>query len=127
MELICSICEESYDKKQRKPLVFLCGHTFCKRCISDYFDKHRVIQCFLDRREFSEAIYKSIDDIGTNFEILDKLDIKPIRQVEEDKNNDNQCKLHPKKNLDWFCLTDNMKICSLCRKQHEGHKILDEE
>jgi RING-type zinc-finger len=32
LSLYCSICESRYDQTERRPLVLLCGHTFCKEC-----------------------------------------------------------------------------------------------
>lgn len=32
LSLMCTICEQRYDLVERKPLVLLCGHTFCKDC-----------------------------------------------------------------------------------------------
>ena len=31
----CNICFISFDGSDRKPLILLCGHTFCTKCIND--------------------------------------------------------------------------------------------
>lgn len=75
-------------------------------------------------------MYKSIDDIGVNIELLNQVDTASLARsqtlVEEDKN-DRQCKIHPTKILDMFCLEENIAICSLCMKDHRGHTFIDEE
>jgi len=119
-----------YDIKDRKPLVFLCGHTFCKQCISQNYLKNKEITCF-NRCYFKGHIYKSTDEVGVNIEILSQVEnslkIPSKKAVEEDKN-DKQCLLHPPKILDVFCVTDNIAICSECWvKSHKGHDVITEE
>ena len=67
--LECIICKEFYDIKDRKPLVLLCGHTFCKQCISKDFLINKKIRCSFCPNFKGGHIYKSVEDIGVNYDI----------------------------------------------------------
>lgn len=85
--LTCSICAVLYDIHDKKPVVLLCGHTFCKKCISADHLKNKVIRCF-NRCDFGGHIYKSVDNIGVNIELLNQIDTasKTIRKQEKVNN-----------------------------------------
>lgn len=128
--LECIICKEFYDIKDRKPLVLLCGHTFCKQCMSKDFMINKRIRCSFCPTFKGGHIYKTIDDIGVNYGMQNQVEAMSKIKVEEDKN-DKQCKKHPTKFLDMFCVTDNIAICSKCLllkgKGHQGHDVITEE
>ena len=67
LSLQCSICETRYDTAERRPLVLLCGHTFCKDCHIKSFNQVHHVQCFVCRRNFSST-YKAVAEIGQNIE-----------------------------------------------------------
>ena len=64
------MCLKKFGNNERMPLKLICGHTFCKTCISDYFNSHKSVRCFIDQRDFG---YKSIDDIAMDNEQLLKI------------------------------------------------------
>ena len=35
----CKICNTKYDYNIHRPMIVKCGHTFCKNCINNYFQK----------------------------------------------------------------------------------------
>ena len=46
----CKICKEEFDCNEKKPLIFKCGHTFCKKCILSLTDKGLncpISHCFI--------------------------------------------------------------------------------
>lgn len=69
----CSICDDPYDANSRTPLVLKCGHTFCKRCITQGFQQKGFIQCFVDRLRED----RSLSHLPTNFALVDaaRLDV----------------------------------------------------
>ena len=64
--LSCYICTEIYSQ-DKKPLILVCGHTFCETCLTILFDKCKEIQC-----SFCKIITKleKFDDMIINYSIL---------------------------------------------------------
>ncbi|KAM4609128.1 LOW QUALITY PROTEIN: E3 ubiquitin-protein ligase TRIM39-like [Polymixia lowei] len=58
----CSICLDVFTK----PVSIPCGHTFCKTCITKYWDDSDLWQCPLCKKSFSER-----PDLGINVVILE--------------------------------------------------------
>ncbi|KAM4633118.1 E3 ubiquitin-protein ligase TRIM39-like [Polymixia lowei] len=58
----CSICLDVFTE----PVSIQCGHTFCKTCITEYWDESDLCQCPLCKKTFSER-----PDLGINVVILE--------------------------------------------------------
>lgn len=68
LSLLCMICDEKYDEADKRPLVLMCGHTFCKNCLARFIQSKGYIQCMTCRRKFKD-IYQNVSQIGINIEI----------------------------------------------------------
>ncbi|OMJ66646.1 hypothetical protein SteCoe_36446 [Stentor coeruleus] len=66
----CPICSEVFNKNLRVPLVLLCGHTVCKKCVNDLFSIKKTIICPLDRKTDS----RQISQISFSYTILELID-----------------------------------------------------
>lgn len=69
--LCCYICTDFY-YQEKKPLILVCGHTFCESCLSHMFDSCKEIQC-----SFCKIITKldKFDDMIVNYSMLNLCEI----------------------------------------------------
>ena len=137
LSLVCIICDNRYDDTGRRPMVLLCGHTFCKECVTKFFEQKGYLQCLVCRRKFQGA-YNSVQEVGTNIDIC-----RIVSQIKDQKKKGgtlmgtpggasvrppNACKVHPKAILDLYCLQCDVAICSQCMlKDHRTHDVITEE
>ena len=90
--LMCSLCLEDFDKQELKPKSLPCVHTFCRQCLVLYLQKHYELDnlpCPTCRQLFARP-ETGVDDLPTNFVILDLLDddssnVDQDEQVKRDK------------------------------------------
>jgi hypothetical protein len=77
--LCCYICTDFYTQ-DKKPLILVCGHTFCESCLTNLFDSCKEIQC-----SFCKIITKleKFDDMIINYSMLN------ICEIIQEKNKDN--------------------------------------
>lgn len=77
--LCCYICTDFYTH-EKKPLILVCGHTFCEGCLSALFDSCKEIQC-----SFCKIITKleKFDDMIVNYSMLS------LCEIIQEKNKDN--------------------------------------
>lgn len=77
--LCCYICTEFYTH-EKKPLILVCGHTFCESCLLALFDSCKEIQC-----SFCKIITKleKFDDMIVNYSMLS------LCEMIKEKNKDN--------------------------------------
>lgn len=80
----CFICVDNYSM-DKKPLILVCGHTFCEICLQNMFDNSNEIQCC-----FCKVITKldKFDDMIVNYAVLslatsDTQKFKPICKQEK--------------------------------------------
>ena len=61
----CNVCFARYNLAQRKPLVFTCGHTFCKECVFKMYTQMNVVrhQCPECRKALP---YRSPNEVPIN-------------------------------------------------------------
>ncbi len=64
--LECSICCCNYNLEERKPLIFMCGHSICESCCHSYA---KNLQCQICRKVMT-SIYKTTKDVAQNFEMI---------------------------------------------------------
>ncbi len=77
--LCCYICTDFYTQ-EKKPLILVCGHTFCEGCLLSLFDSCKEIQC-----SFCKIITKleKFDDMIINYSMLS------LCEIIQEKNKDN--------------------------------------
>jgi hypothetical protein len=143
----CFICVDNYSM-DKKPLILVCGHTFCEVCLQNMFDNSNEIQCC-----FCKVITKldKFDDMIVNYAVLslatsDVQKSKPIIKEEKIKSsyavntlsicNCFDLKKNPEK-VDKLlqCIDCNRIVCSNCispegegsvtlaQSVHRNHKI----
>jgi hypothetical protein len=90
--LCCYICTDFYTMKKR-PLILVCGHTFCECCLTQLFDKYKEIQC-----SFCKVITKleKFDDMIINYSMLNLCELI----TERNKGNKNL-------NFNYSCSNEN--------------------
>lgn len=117
MEVICPICYDHYNDKEKIPRILSCGHTYCQSCLMDLRTSN-ILTCPTCRTYFSPDVKQLIK----NFTILDYLYSEKAKQMieaieakqisgedanEESKSLDtNYCIKHPQKRTKFFCETD---------------------
>uniref|UniRef100_A0A8C4XC75 Uncharacterized protein n=1 Tax=Erpetoichthys calabaricus TaxID=27687 RepID=A0A8C4XC75_ERPCA len=106
-EITCSVCLDSLSD----PISILCGHSFCLKCLTDYWDQSQECSCPQCRRTFTmrpELHRNTLTD--------------PVRNLKEEI-----CAKHHM-SLEIFCKTDETCICVMCVVNgHSGHKTVELE
>ena len=126
----CTICMITFNEKDHTPLLMKeCGHTFCKKCISNSLSQNNLslkIQCFLCRTE-NHIIRNDaeISQFPINYTVLSFVQAN-VSLIQDSKIPEEplQCPKHQLP-LDYICLNQknckkNTPIC--CKCMHESHK-----
>ncbi|XP_060706455.1 zinc-binding protein A33-like [Hemiscyllium ocellatum] len=115
-DLSCAVCHDLY----KDPVLLDCDHSFCRSCVTQYWEKADTACCPVCRKETSSRtlrshrtlcnIVESFVKSGGGGEILQ------------------ECSRHKEK-LKIFCKTDNQLICLVCQisKGHQNHEVLPVE
>ncbi|XP_023271364.1 nuclear factor 7, ovary-like [Seriola lalandi dorsalis] len=119
-DLNCSICLTIFTD----PVTLLCGHSFCRQCITDILNtRHQCPQCLT-------AVAAEGTFLPTSL-LLKSLAEKAKEAAKMKKQHEPQkaevaelCPEHEEK-LKLFCVTDQQLACIICRdgEKHEGHKF----
>mmetsp|Transcript_1537 Transcript_1537/g.3283 ORF Transcript_1537/g.3283 Transcript_1537/m.3283 type:complete len:366 (+) Transcript_1537:1957-3054(+) len=72
----CDICFEPFDPEEHAPLMLICGHTYCKRCITDIKQRHNSLECPNDRLQDK----RHVSEMPKNYIVLEI--IERVTQVE---------------------------------------------
>uniref|UniRef100_A0A8C4TB00 Tripartite motif-containing protein 16-like n=1 Tax=Erpetoichthys calabaricus TaxID=27687 RepID=A0A8C4TB00_ERPCA len=103
-EFTCSVCLDTLTD----PVTILCGHSFCLKCLTDYWD-HIVKKL---KKTTLSPTPPSLNYAGPG-------DVENLK--------DKLCEKH-QKSLEIFCKTDDSCICMKCVvTEHNGHKIVELE
>lgn len=88
--LCCYICTEFYHE-QKKPLILVCGHTFCENCLMTLFDNFKEIQC-----SFCKVITKleKFDDMIINYSMLNLCELISEKNKEKINLNKNRSEVN---------------------------------
>lgn len=138
LTLVCFICQESYDSKQRIPRLLKCGHTLCETCLKGMIaaTDEKCIKCPLDKEVIS--IDNDIQSFPKNFalfQLLDESDSARRSEKREKSETENQktklivdeakveeprksvsnvnqlaCIFHPQENGRFICTTSDCKV-----------------
>ena len=79
--LSCHICTMKFDREEKLPLFLKCGHSICKFCASSLLKQGRI-KCPFDNKFFE---YRSVNELGRNFSLLDLLDAERQKKAEPDE------------------------------------------
>ncbi|CAG9313763.1 unnamed protein product [Blepharisma stoltei] len=113
--LSCPICFEPYSSNANIPLILICGHTLCSKCAETIYRTTQLI-CPQDR----VYDYHSPDQLPRNITLLQILDHKPIKRI------NNPCQLHQTKKVKFYCISPcNIGFCSGCVITHQHHTWID--
>ncbi|XP_078422619.1 zinc-binding protein A33-like [Cetorhinus maximus] len=115
-DLSCAICHDLY----KDPVLIDCDHSFCRSCITRYWEKAGTTSCPVCRKETSSMDLRPNRTLSNVVETF----------VSSDKGGEIQqeCSRHKEK-LKVFCKTDNQPICVICQisKSHQNHEVLPVE
>ncbi|XP_059804889.1 E3 ubiquitin/ISG15 ligase TRIM25-like isoform X3 [Hypanus sabinus] len=117
-KLSCAICLELFTE----PVTTLCGHSFCRSCLSDHLDRQELHTCPACRTTFErrpEPLAKNLV-LDEMVKLLKLSSGQPQRVSAEPAS----C-LHHSKPLDLYCRGDGRLICSACSiGEHRGHELV---
>ncbi|KAK7088308.1 tripartite motif-containing protein 3-like [Littorina saxatilis] len=109
---ICAVCWEIY----RDPRFLPCHHTFCAQCITDVANRHTggTFPC-PSCREPTSLPEGGVAALQANFYIK-----------KQSESNKEMCKIHKKKELEFYCVRCQEAICINCKMtKHEQHQTED--
>ncbi|XP_038672909.1 nuclear factor 7, brain-like [Scyliorhinus canicula] len=110
-EAICPICLDFFTD----PVSLDCGHSFCRSCITQCWEKREINSCPECRQEFPERNLRR-SWVSVNLaEKARKLKLDLKRHCEEHQ-----------EELKLFCETDKKLICLICRDswEHREHRFI---
>ncbi|KAK7088314.1 uncharacterized protein [Littorina saxatilis] len=112
----CAVCLESY----RAPKFLPCHHTFCAQCITDVANRHTggTFPCPSCREPTS---------LPTGGVAALQAIVYINKQTENNEENSKEmCKLHTKRELEFYCVKCEEAICINCKMtKHEQHQTED--
>ncbi|KAK7088306.1 hypothetical protein V1264_022239 [Littorina saxatilis] len=109
---MCAVCLEIY----RDPKFLPCHHTFCAQCITDVANRHTggTFPC-PSCREPTSLPQGGVAALQANFYIK-----------KQSENSEEMCKLHTKRELEFYCVRCQEAICINCKMtKHEQHQTED--
>ncbi|XP_056308993.1 zinc-binding protein A33-like [Danio aesculapii] len=111
-DYICPVCHEVF----RVPVILPCGHSFCQRCVRQFWSGRRARECPVCRgscRHLQPVVNLALKNLCEEFE----------KQRKHSRPED-MCSLHREK-LKLFCLQDNQPVCVVCftSQQHDQHTL----
>ncbi|KAK7088300.1 tripartite motif-containing protein 59-like [Littorina saxatilis] len=109
---ICAVCWEIY----RDPRFLPCHHTFCAQCITGVANRHTggTFPC-PSCREPTSLPTGGVTALQANFYIK-----------KQSESNKEMCKIHKKKELEFYCVRCQEAICINCKMtKHEQHQTED--
>ncbi|XP_053281189.1 zinc-binding protein A33 [Pleuronectes platessa] len=120
--LTCSICRSIFTD----PVTLICGHSFCRHCITDDHSVNKGQQCPLCWRAIpaegtclqTNHILKDLSEKAKEGKKMMKTRMHEKAEVTE------LCPEHKEK-LKMFCVTGQQLVCTTCSdgEKHEGHKF----
>eukprot|EP00736_Rhodelphis_marinus_P014495 Rmarinus@m.20554 len=120
--LQCSMCENTYDNRDRVPTSLPCLHTFCSACLQKLLDSETEIPCTICCRK---ATVDSIESLEKNYYIADL-----VRLLQHASNNGrkrlycNICPMEDETQPEYFCGNCDAILCFLHAQLHERSRTL---
>ena len=126
--IVCSICEELYDKTTRKAKFLECHHTFCSHCLTILSHNKTYIPC-PNCRSNTALPEKGVAGLQTNFYVDSMQGISAKSEQPNVTTNTEVCHNHGNQQMFFFCETCKMSICRDCtvldHKETAGHNIIN--
>ncbi|XP_059826996.1 zinc-binding protein A33-like isoform X1 [Hypanus sabinus] len=115
-EVICHVCLDFFTD----PVTLECGHSFCRSCITRFWEREERNSCPECRAQFADRTLRSSRLLARLAEKARKLHLKP-------RKNENKlhCEEHEEE-MKLFCETDKKLICVICAvsQEHREHRFL---
>lgn len=117
VDFTCPICCDIF----RDPVVLLCGHSFCKHCLQEWWRQSALQSCPVCKGLFP------LEQPPHNIALRNLCD--NLRQEKSQRpksgSKDLICRLHSEK-LKLFCQDDRQLICVICRdsQKHKKHNCI---
>uniref|UniRef100_A0A8C4TI26 Tripartite motif-containing protein 16-like n=1 Tax=Erpetoichthys calabaricus TaxID=27687 RepID=A0A8C4TI26_ERPCA len=124
-EFTCLLCLETLSD----PVTILCGHSFCLKCLSDYWDQSQECSCPQCRHTFipRPALHRNTL-LNELVKKLKKPRLSPHPSQNYSCPGDVQCDACTGENLEIFCKTDETCICMMCGvTEHNSHEKVELE
>lgn len=111
----CPVCCDIF----KDPVVLLCGHSFCKHCIQEWWRQSRIQACPVCKEVFP------MNQPPRNLALRNLSDHLRQERSRAASGSQELCSLHGEK-LRLFCQDDQQLICVVCRdaKQHKKHNCV---
>ncbi|XP_062978492.1 tripartite motif-containing protein 10-like [Elgaria multicarinata webbii] len=118
-EATCPICL----KYLRDPVTLECSHTFCRSCVTNYFETWEEpgdLECPICQAKIQKGNLRPNGQLANITEKIKHLPLNPGKEC--------LCPRH-KENLTWFCKEDEELVCSVCEQslEHRSHTLLSPE
>ncbi|KAK9522530.1 hypothetical protein VZT92_018986 [Zoarces viviparus] len=114
MDYSCPVCRDIF----QDPVMLLCGHSFCKHCLQEWWRASELQTCPVCKQFFPMAHPLRNLALRDVCEVLMQEKMQRARSTEI-------CRLHGEK-LKLFCQDDQQLICVICRdaQKHKTHNIV---
>ncbi|XP_050950894.1 nuclear factor 7, brain isoform X2 [Labeo rohita] len=112
-KLSCPVCTEVFCD----PVLLSCGHSFCRQCITDLRTFRSAVKCLVCQQVSFQSPVSNL--------CLKKACESYLREQNSrtESDEEHECPVHGEK-IELFCQTDEMAICSTCKKREHGkHKV----
>lgn len=133
----CQYCNEEFNTSTNLPLLFKCGHFFCKQCTESNFIEDNNIKCpnncaIIQTTSDLKVLEKLISDLPqlSHESLLEepqyhKLPVQKTNQIPSVGKDDIYCKIHKDQKLTHFVEETREVICVYCaiNKMRNGQKL----
>ncbi|TKS76443.1 Tripartite motif-containing protein 35 Hemopoietic lineage switch protein 5 [Collichthys lucidus] len=116
MDCTCPVCCDIF----KDPVLLLCGHSFCKCCLQEWWRQSRSKRCPVCKETFSMA------QPPRNLALRNLSDnLRREKSQKENSGSKEMCSVHDEK-LKLFCEEDQQLICVICRdsQKHKKHNCV---
>ncbi|XP_069093398.1 E3 ubiquitin-protein ligase TRIM39-like isoform X2 [Pleurodeles waltl] len=114
-EATCSICLELFTD----PVSIECGHSFCRSCITQCWEKPDTDHCCPQCRTVCQGVH-----LRPNWELRNIVEMFRLTLSPEKSQDEHLCPKHQQR-LQLFCEEDHTLLCVICResKEHREHTV----
>ncbi|XP_041815305.1 uncharacterized protein LOC121622411 [Chelmon rostratus] len=116
MDCTCPVCCDIF----KDPVILLCGHSFCKDCLQEWWRQSKLHACPVCKEIFPMA------QPPRNLALRNLSDSwRQERSRRADSGSEEICSLHSEK-LKLFCEDDQQLVCVICRdaQKHKKHNCV---